>query len=318
MGPYVAGLLASDPEQANASSVLPRLVALEKRYGSITMGVLVHRLLKRKAGTATEAFSFRDGMATLVRLLADDRRVSVRSGHTVTGLSRTVDGWQVSAETSGGDRLINARQLVISTPAYAAAALLQRHSAALAHLLGDIEYASLSVVHTGFARNAIEHPLDGNGFLMQRNNSTSLIGCMWMSSLFSNHAPEGKVLLSNYLGGAAHPAAVAWSDERLLGETLTTLKPFLGLRGEPEMARINRHRRALPLYHGDYYRRMQRLDRLLAALPGLHVAANYRGGISVRDRLACAMSSAEKILRSLESASPTTYSMPGLILEPQN
>ena len=98
---------------------------------------------------------------------------------------------------------------------------------------------------------------------------------------------------------------------------MQTLRPLLGIHGEPEFIHIDRHQQGLPLYHGDYYRRMQRLDNLLTDLPGMHIQANYRGGISVRDRLACAMHSAEQIVRDLQPSSATTYSLPSLILEPQ-
>ncbi|MCU7815023.1 MAG: protoporphyrinogen oxidase [Candidatus Thiodiazotropha sp. (ex Rostrolucina anterorostrata)] len=57
MDPFVSGTLASDPDLAEARSVLPRLKLLEQRYGSLTMGMLVNRLLKRrranKADTVT-------------------------------------------------------------------------------------------------------------------------------------------------------------------------------------------------------------------------------------------------------------------------
>jgi len=317
MGPYVAGLLASDPEQANARSVLPRLVALERRYGSIAMGVFVHRVLKRKTGTETEAFTFHQGMTTLVESLAHSRGVCFRGGYTVTDLSRAGDGWQVTATTSAGECAIKARHVVMSVPAYTASGLLRSHNAELAQLLSDIEYTSLAVVHAGFDRNAVKHSLDGNGFLTQGDNSAPLNGCMWMSSLFSNHAPPGKALLSNYLGGARRPEAATWGDERLLSETMKSLRPLLGICGNPEMVRIDRHQQGLPLYHGDYYNRMQRLERLLNRLPGLHLESNYRGGISVRDRIACAMVAAERISRHLQSSSLTSYSLPGLMLEPQ-
>ena len=189
MGPYVAGLLASDPDHASARSVLPRLVALEQRYGSITVGAFVHRVLRRKTATATEAFSFRGGMETLARTLVSAEGVCFCGDHTVTGLSRTRDGWQVVARTATGEHVVRAAQVVLSTPAYTAGALLREQSAELAGLLNSIEYASLNVVHTGFDRRVIEHPLDGNGFLVQGLNGTPLIGSMWMSSLFDDRVP---------------------------------------------------------------------------------------------------------------------------------
>jgi protoporphyrinogen oxidase len=52
------------------------------------------------------------------------------------------------------------------------------------------------------------------------------------------------------------------------------------------MVRIDRHREALPLYHGAYQARMGAITSRLQSLPGLHLEANYRGGVSVRDRIA--------------------------------
>ncbi|MBG7600958.1 MAG: protoporphyrinogen oxidase, partial [Gammaproteobacteria bacterium] len=48
MDPFISGTLASDPDLAEAQSVLPRLTALESRYGSLTAGMLVNRVLKRR------------------------------------------------------------------------------------------------------------------------------------------------------------------------------------------------------------------------------------------------------------------------------
>jgi len=309
MGPYVAGLLASDPDKADARSVLPRLVALEKRYGSIAMGAFVHRVLKKKTATATEAFSFADGMSTLTTSLASGRRVCFQGGHSVTRLTRIAGGWKIIGNTEAGERVITAKHVVLSTPAHTAASLLSRQNRELSDLLNGIEYARLAVVHTGFSRDAVAHPLDGNGFLTQGENGSSLIGCMWMSSLFSDRAPPGHVLLSNYLGGARYPDVITRSKQHLLDETMKSLRPLLGIRGDPAFVHIVRHRQGMPLYHGDYFNRMKRLERLLAPLPGMHVEANFRGGISVRDRLVCAMHVAEKIRRSLMSPS-STYSLP--------
>ncbi|MDX8412325.1 MAG: hypothetical protein R8K46_10730, partial [Mariprofundaceae bacterium] len=72
--------------------------------------------------------------------------------------------------------------------------------------------------------------------------------------------------------------------------------PLLGLKGAPEMVHIDRHRQALPLYHGAYQARMQAIASRLQSHPGLYLEANYKGGVSVRDRLARGRSLARQIL----------------------
>ena len=301
MEPYVAGPLASSPELAEARAVLPRLTALEQRYGSLALGVLVHKLLRRRSACATEAFSFAGGMSALVDSLVGTPGVAFRAGCEVTALQPTHDGWRVSATRAGSECTLHARQLVLSVPAHAAASLLAPLDSELGGLLAGIDYAPLSVVHLGLDRDTVRHPLDGTGFLVPRSQRESrvLSGNLWMSALFPARAPDAKVLLTSYLGGTRRPEAAEWDDERSVSKVLSVLEPLLGLRGAPEMVRVDRHRRGLPLYHGAYQGRMQAIDERVARLPGLCLAANYRDGVSIRDRIVCGHAIARRVCTAL-------------------
>lgn len=297
--PYIAGPLASDPDAANAYSVLPRLTALERRYGSLGVGMIVHKLLRRRSASVAEAFSFQGGMSTMIKTLANAPGVHFRPGRAATELRPEGKGWRIEGVSRAGEHSLRARQLVLSAPATAAAALTAPLDADLSRHLVEIEYAPVSVVHMGFARDAVDHPLNGNGFLASRRAGYAVTGSLWMSSVFSDRAPDGKVLLTNYLGGSRCPEVLGWDDERSAAEVLATLSPLLGIKGEPEMVHIDRHDRALPLYHGAYFARMQAIDERLQRLPGLHLEANYRGGVSVRDRIACGYAAARRIVAAL-------------------
>jgi hypothetical protein len=62
----------------------------------------------------------------------------------------------------------------------------------------------------------------------------------------------------------------------------------------------------MPLYHGAYQARMQAIDARLARLPGVHLVASYRGGVSVRDRITSGYTAAQRIAVELGSALPMT------------
>lgn len=283
--PFVAGTLAADPDQTCAAAALPRLTALERRYGSLAAGVLVNRVLRRSTACTTDTFSFHGGMGMLVENLAGTPGINVRTGYSVDELVRERDGWRVTATTPHGQQTLSARQVIVTAPASVAAALINRVDNELAELLRGIGYAAVNVVHAGMAREAVGHPLDGTGFLAPRGASAVLTGNLWMSTLFPDRAPPGKVLLTSYLGGVRAPQVEDWDDNRLVDETLGTLRPLVNLKADPEMVRIDRHREALPVYHGAYQLRMQAIAARLKQIPGLHLEANYRGGVSVRDRL---------------------------------
>ncbi|VAW99494.1 Protoporphyrinogen IX oxidase, aerobic, HemY [hydrothermal vent metagenome] len=303
MEPFVAGTLAADSDLASAAACLPRLTALERKYGSITAGVLINRLLRRRTACGTETFSFYGGIETLVETLARTPGVQIATRFQVTGLERKTRDWQITANTPDGERVLRASQVVVTTPAAKTAELVAPFNKKLAHLLRDIHYAPVNVVHMGFDRTAIDHALDGTGFLVPRNalnkENQGLTGNLWMSSLFPNRAPNGKVLLSSYIGGARMPEVQDWDTEHCLHKTLSCLSHLLGIKGEPEMVKIDRHVQALPLYHGAHQARLQSIASHLQQIPGLHLEANYRGGVSVRDRIARSRVMATKIMASL-------------------
>ena len=313
MDPYIAGTLASDAERANAVATLPRLTALERQYGNLTLGVFVHRILKKRTATVQESFSFQGGMSTLIETLVKSPGIQFRSGLTANELSHINKGWLVHGQSSISEHTTRARQVVISVPADKAATLTGTLDSELEALLNGIEYAPLSIVHTGFSDSAIKHPLDGNGFLFPKADGFASTGCLWMSSLFPERAPQGKVLLSNYLGGARQPAAAHWNEEQSIDMVMKGLRPLLGINSDPEMVHIHRHGQGLPQYFGAYPGRMKAITERLRDLPGLHLEANYRGGISVRDRILCAYSTTERILSSISTSPKLVVNTPQMV-----
>ncbi len=300
MGPYITGPLASDPDKASAAATLPRLTELENRYGSLTLGAFVHKILRRRKATETESFSFQGGMSTLVNALAQIESVHFHGQRVVTELIANGNEWIVHAQSPQGEHMVRARQVVLCAPADVAATLLEPVDSELSRHLSGIEYAPISVVHTGFQRQAFPQSLKGAGFLVPRREGVAVTGCSWMSSMYPERAPEGRVLLSSYLGGACSPASARMNKEQSTAEVMRTLRSLLGVKGDPDMVHFDQHKQGLPLYHGAYPARMEEINKRLRLSPGLHLVANYRGGISIRDRILCAYETVERIDSALK------------------
>ncbi len=309
--PFIAGTLASDPNRADARSVLPRLTELEQRYGSITAGILVNRLSKRRQVNHSEVFSFNRGMGELIDTLSHHPLIKLKTCCTLNEVQFQHGRWQLQADTPHGTQRQQTRHLVISTPASHAAELLFPVDSALSGLVGDIQYAPLSVVHLGFDRNQIQHPLNGSGFLTAHREKLSFNGNLWMSSLFSNRTPPGKILLTSYVGGGRHPERAGWSEGQLINSITSDLKQLIGLHGSAEFIRIDRHPQALPLYYGNYQKRLSAITRQLEQWPGLYLVANYRGGVSIRERIYQGMRAAQQITQTCETDAPATCSSMG-------
>lgn len=293
--PFVSGVYAGDPERLSVRAAVPKIYALEARHGSLIVGALA-RLLRGRAGgppPGGQLVSFRGGMQTLPVAIARELGERVVPGAAVTGLTRAGDGWIV--QTAGREH--RARQVVLALPAHAAARLLEPLSAAAARELAAIVYAPIASVGLGFHRAQIRHALDGFGMLIPRRENRQTLGVLFSSTLFPGRAPDDHALLTAFIGGARHPGLAQADDGAVIERILADLRPLLGVEGAPVMTRVTRWTRAIPQYELGHLERLARLDAALAALPGLHLRANYRDGISVADCVQNAQALAVRISR---------------------
>lgn len=307
MEPFVGGTLAGDPDQANASATLPRLTTLEKRYGSFTAGMMINKILRKRTAMVSESFSFEGGMHGLIKQLAKTPGLIIRSHLSAEAVNPIDNGWRV--ESNNGISL-QVERLILATPADITAQLLTPHNSELADSLATIPYAPLAVVHTGFSEQQLQHPLDGTGFLVPRQEKLVINGNLWMSRLFPDRAAPGKVLLSSYCGGARRPEMLDKSDQQLLNASCDAMHKTGVSQGEAEWSRIDRHQRALPLYHGNYPQRIGFINQQLETMAGLELCGNYMGGVSIRDRIASAQQLAEKVIQQRQRVSTTHKVIP--------
>src|SRR5262249_9345878 len=111
-----------------------------------------------------------------------------------------------AVETSAGER-IHARALAIATPAYVSAGLLRDDFPELAELCAGIRYTSAATVVLAFARDAVASPLHGSGFVVPRAEGSPILAASWLSSKWPQRAPDDRVLMRTFFGGARDPHA---------------------------------------------------------------------------------------------------------------
>lgn len=285
-GPFVSGVYAGDPERLSARWAMPRMHALEERYGSLIRGALAGR----KPPSRGAMFSFREGLEELPGKLA--REIGdVRTGVLCHKVIRTGEGFRV--ETSAGP--VEAARAVLAVPADVAARLLEEATSGASRLFAEIPYAAVAILSLGFRREAVGHLLEGFGFLAPRKEGVNVLGCLFPSEIFPGRAPAGHVALAAFAGGRTNPGIVDWDDERLAATLLSELRGPLDLKGEPAFQLIRRWPRAIPQYevgHGRFVERAREIER---ALPGLHFGGNYLQGVSVPDCIQNATALAEAL-----------------------
>src|ERR1700733_12135391 len=226
VAPFVSGVYAGDPEKLSLKAAFPSLEEWEREYGSVLRGAMKSRPEKEQRAGAPPLCSFTHGVATLPRAMAaklgdamqyETRAVSVDSVSASQQHSHGDAGpaCEIRIVHNGQEQSAIAGAVVIATPAYAAAHLLETSAPHLAQTLSGIAYAPVAVVACTYYRQQVGDPLEGFGFLVPRREKVRTLGTVWNSSLFPGRAHEGSVTITSFIGGATDPEIMNLHEEKI-------------------------------------------------------------------------------------------------------
>lgn len=281
----VSGIFAGSADRLEVASSFSMLVELEREYGSVLRGLGQRR--KAAAGSPKKntaaLYSLQGGMGTLTDHLAAALGDRLTCNATVESLEAA--GSQFTARLGDGSTH-TADAVVLACPARVSAELLADTAPDLAAELRGIPFASLASVYLGFSSSKLPAKMRGFGFLLEPRTDTPVLGAIYCSDLFADHAPPGKQLVRVMLGGVQHPEAAALDDEKLIQIATSAVRQHTGLKAEVGFHHVQRAMQAIPQYEPGHGERLQRIDRHLEALPGLSLVGNSYRGIALAAQLA--------------------------------
>jgi len=325
--PLLSGIYGGDASQLSARTVLPRLVEMETKHGSLTRGMLAaHQQMRARAaaqksgiagnangaggaapaagqarpGPRTIFTTLRGGMQQLVDALETKLEPTrIRRSACVRALEKTAAGWRVTA----GGVTENYDAVIMASPAWAAAEMLGRVDAALSEELAGIPYSSSITVNLLYDETQIGTLPDGFGFLVPASEGRTMLACTFVHRKFLGRTPTGKAVLRAFLGGMNNEALLAEPDAALVAAVRRELTEILGedVIGRdvvPEHAQVSRWPRAMAQYAVGHQERMQRVKERMATLPGLKLAGNAYDGIGIPDCIRLGRLAARELLGS--------------------
>jgi protoporphyrinogen/coproporphyrinogen III oxidase len=285
VSPFVSGVYAGDPEKLSLRAAFPPLDEWERTYGSVLRGAMKSRPAKGAGQGRPPLCSFNHGMASLTRTMAAKLGESARLGACVDAVTRNDrDGsarYQISFTEKGRMETIEARAVVIATPAYMASHLVSAFSAPLARALSGIAYAGMAVVGAGYHATQVGTVMRGFGVLIPRSEKYRTLGIVWNSSLFPDRSGEGRTTLTSFVGGATDPELIEKRDEEILAIVQDEAARILAITGQPIVSRVWKHPKALPQYNLGHGHNVQAVRENEREIPGLYFVGNYLEGPSI-------------------------------------
>ncbi len=231
-GPLFTGIYAADTGQLSMAAVLPRMLEMERDYGSLTA----------------------IGMAP---------------------------------------------STIITVPAYRAVDIVEKDCPDLARLLQNVRYSPIIVAASSLPEHSLKEPLSGFGFLVPREEGLHVLGTIFSSALFPGRSPDGRVLLTSFIGGSFEPHVLDWSDDQVWDVVGSELQRVLDCETKPDPVALVRHEHALPQYNIGHERWVVSLNEQLQRIPGVFVTANFLEGASVPACIEQAERSAHRVAEFL-------------------
>ena len=305
--PLMAGIHVADAERLSLQATFPRFIQLEQKYGSLIKGMLAQKARAAQGHNGTDRkqplfMTMRGGLNELVQGLLARLQGELLPGAHVVELTRSAGSGYHLRMADG--RSLFAAAVILATPAYTAAALVEPMHPRLATELRAIRYVSTATLSLGYRRAEFEHPLDGFGFVVAARDKSRLMACTWTSTKFEGRAPEANLLLRCFLGGPRNQALVDLPDAELVRLTRDELRASMGVRAEPVMARIYRWPQANPQYDVGHLERVGHIETLAADLPGLYLTGSAYRGVGIPDCIEQGAATAQAVLSAVAATQP--------------
>ena len=286
--PLLAGIHCGDAAKLSMDLLFPNLVALERKYGSLTRGMASEGV----RGEETVFLSLAGGMGRLVEKLAQAIPGEIRPGQSAVEIRRATNGFETTL--ASGER-VSSSAVVLALPIRISEKLLRPLAPAAASELSRIETVSTAVVFHAFPRENVSHPLDGYGFVVPDSEPNRLLAATFVSTKFPLRAPDTQVLLRAFLGGRRDRKILESSDRDLEALSLRELERVLGPLGAPSFSRVVRWADRTPQIELGHASRIAALERALDEVPGLFVLGSGLKGVGIPDSVAAARALARRI-----------------------
>ncbi len=292
VGPFVSGVYAGDPHRLVMRHAFPSLWKIGRESGSIVRGIFQKKRIPKGERVQRRLISWENGLAALIGSLSGELAGSILTGFGEITIQKDGAKGYLILSPQGS---VSAEKIVFTTPVPTTQKILAPLLDSPAKNLSSIPYVPMVAVHLGFDREQIAHALDGFGVLIRRGLGIRILGTLFSSSLFPGRAPEGKVLLTVFIGGRLDQDIMDLSDDEIRKIVLKELSGLLQIKGSEEFVKIKRWAKAIPQYEDDYDRFLSSIEGLEKSYSGLHFSGNAVGGISVPNCIENNLRLAEKL-----------------------
>ena len=312
--PLVSGVYAADMEKLSVLATLPRFRDMEKQYGSL-IWAMQRQLRENRAAHLSEQsgarysmfVTLKKGLSFLCETLASHlNNETFLLGKTVKKLERfRLDNedryvWKLT-DSSGQTKEYDA--VICSLPSHESAKLLRNVFPNLASELAGIEHQGTAIATFAFNSTDLKQQVRGMGFVVPTIERNPILAGSFSSLKYEHRAPEGKLLVRLFAGGARAPELPLMEDEKLVPMLLTEMRKILKIEGEPQLTTVSHWPQTMPQYHVGHLDLVEGIEKQIESIADFAISGNSFHGVGIPNCSRSGQKAAIKIANVLKTAS---------------
>ena len=267
--PLVSGIYAGDIHQLSVRSCFPYLFNLEKKYGSLSRGMVINFFEKKEKIDATSlflqemlkfpVFTLKKGMESLVKSLSKELSENIFLETSVKEIFSEPNRVRIVTDEGG---TILANEVFLALPSAETANALKSFNKSLSSEIAAMPSTSVVVVNMGWKKQHLKH--QGFGYLVPSKEKESILGTVWDSSVFpeQNYFKE-ETRLTVMLGGENNLEVASFSKEKISEIAREAVRRHLNINQNPDSIEVTIAKNAIPQYLVGHYKKFQNLENAL-------------------------------------------------------
>lgn len=301
--PLLGGVYAGRADELSLQATIPALYAAMRENGSLVGAASSLLPPPRPAGEQGPPIfgSLRGGMGSLPPAVLAASGATLRTGLPVREVLRSRGGFRVVAGEPGAAEIFEADAVIVAAPAAPAARMLRTAAPIAATELAGIDYAGVGLVTLVLPRQELPA---GSGLLVpavagRAVKAVTYLDAKWPQLLDGS---TGLSVVRASVGRHREEQLLERDDADLVRLVRAELAELIGISATPVATRVTRWPAALPQYAVGHVDRVGRVQRAVAAVPGLAVCGAAYAGVGIPACIRSGQQAAEQVLAAVAAA----------------
>lgn len=300
--PLLGGVYACPSHDLSLAATIPALDHIRKNYRSIRTGIKASSKVATNISSTIAGdnifFSFQSGLSVLTDKLQErlvKQKVSIHKGTPVSKIKKASNGWEIL--TQGQSLYVDS--VVITTPAWQTAQLIEDLSPELALELKDLHYTSVALVTFAYKKEAIDPSIKGNGFVVSSQEGLLTTACTWSSRKWPRFDNSEYFILRASLGNKTNQEILRQTDEVIIQRVENELENIMSISAAPLAAKVSRWDSSLPQYKVGHLNKIKRIEALSQSLGKIKIAGSSIYGVGIASCIANADKISTEVISEL-------------------